>query len=369
MADDVKKLKKAMDKEFLGFKANQLGTTYKSVNDYLTDNGKVESGSAVYNRRVAAYNQYATQWKSNLNEAGVQSGKLIPAYQEQIQKMYPELAAYINESPELQKIFRDAVTSPVPIAATVLQARIRATPFWDTVTQSRAAFDLGTEATRQAAVSEKATAAVGYAQSLGVSVSVTDPKIVDVASKAAREGWSDKMFQNAIGTVLTEDDGDTVALRQGYTGTQITAAMKKWGYPMTGTAKQAFTNDWVTKIATGGESLETLNTYLKEQAKTWFPAFKDQFDGGRTFADVAQPYAQIAANTLEKDVNGIDWSDPIYSVALNQGPEKGGVPMSFNDWATKLRTDSAYGWNSTQQANQLAHQIGAALVKGFGKVR
>lgn len=369
MANDMKKLKSAMDKEFLGFKANQLGKTYKSLEAYLTNDGQAEPGSAVYRRRVAAYNQFSEEWKKNLNQAGVQSGKLLPAYQEQIQKMYPELAAYINESPELQKIFRDAVTSPVPIAATVLQARIRATPFWNTVTQSRSAFDLATDATRQAAVAEKTSQAVAYAQSLGVSVSASDPKVVDVASKAAREGWSERMFQNAIGAVLTEDDGDTVALRQGYMGTQVSGTMKKWGYPTTGTAKQSFTNEWVTKIATGGESMETLNTYLKEQAKTWFPSFAEQFDAGRTFSDVVQPYAQIAANTLEVDMDGIDWSNPIYSVALNQGPDKGGTPMSFNDWATKLRTDSVYGWNSTQQANQLAHQIGSALVRGFGKVR
>jgi hypothetical protein len=362
-------LKSALDKEFLGFKANQLGKTYKNLADYLTDGGKADVGSPVYNRRMAAYNQFSTQWKGNLNEAGVQSGKLLPAYQQQIEKMYPELAAYINQSPELQKIFRDAVTSPVPVSATVLQARMRATPFWDTLTQARSSFDLATEATRQAAVTEKTTQAVSYAQSLGVSVSASDPKVVDVATKAAREGWSERVFQNAIGAVLTEDDGDTVALRQGFMGTQVNGTMKKWGYPTTGTARQSFTNEWVTKIATGGESLETLNTYLKEQAKTWFPSFAEQFEAGRTFSDVVQPYAQIAANTLEMDMDGIDWSNPIYSAALNQGPEKAGAPMSFNDWATKLRTDSVYGWNSTQQANQLAHQVGAALVKGFGKVR
>lgn len=369
MAEDVKKLKRAMDKEFLGFKANQLGKTYKSLDAYLTDNGAAEKGSQAYNRRVAAYTQFSVQWKANLNEAGVQSGKLIPAYQEQIQKMYPELYAYINESPEIQKIFRDAVVSPVAISPTVLQAQIRATPFWQTVTQSRSAFDLGTDASRQAAIDTKSADVVAYAQSLGVSVSATDPKIIDIATKAARENWSDKMFQNAVGTMLTEDDGDTVALRQGYTGTQISAAMRKWGYPMTGTAKQTFTNEWVTKIASGGESLETLNTYLKDQARSWFPSFAAQFDAGRTFADVAQPYAQIAANTLEKDVNSIDWSDPMYSVALNQGAEKGNAPMSFNDWSTRLRTDSAYGWNSTDQANQLAHQIGTSLVRAFGRVR
>jgi hypothetical protein len=369
MANDVKKLKAAQDKEFLNFKANQLGVRYKTVQDYFTDNGKVNSSSAVYRRRVAAYGTYSTEWKANLNEAGVQSGKLLPTYQTQIEKMYPELAAYMRQYPELQKIFRDAVTSPVPVAEGVLNAKMRGTSFWQTLTDSRVAWDTATDASREQMTQETSVYIRGIGQRAGVNLQETDPKVRDLAVKAKREGWSEQMISDAVGAMLVADDEDVVQLRAGFLGTQVNDTLNNYGYPGRATTRQSFVNDWVTKIATGAESTETLQTYLKEQAKVWYPSFTAEFEAGRTFKQVVDPYARIAASTLEKDQESIDWSDPLYSVALNQGPEKQNSPMSFADWTKKLRSDSAYGWNNTQQANDLAMQVGSSLVRAFGKVR
>lgn len=369
MASDVKKLKAAQDKEFLNFKANQLGVKYKSVNDYFTDNGKVKKDSAVYRRRVAAYGKYSTEWKANLNEAGIQSGALLPTYQQQIEKMYPALAAYMKQYPELQKIFRDAVTSSVPISEGVLDARMRGTSFWQTLTDSRVAWDTATDASREQMTQETAVFIRGIAQKSGVSWQDTDPKVRDLAVQAKREGWSDQMIADAVGGMIVGDDEDVVQLRSGYLGTQVNDLLSNYGYQGRGATRQSYVNEWVNKIASGSESTETMQSFLKEQAKTWFPSFAKQFEEGRTFKQVVAPYEQIASNTLEKDPSSIDWSDPLYSVALNQGAEKQNAPMSFADWSKKLRTDSAYGWNTTQQANDLARQVGASLLRAFGKVQ
>lgn len=369
MADEIKKLKKAMDKEFVGFKSNQLGKTYKTVQDYLTDGGKVPVNSLVYNRRMAAYNNYATEWKANLNDAGIQSGKLLPEYQKQIEKMYPALAAYMSQYPELQDIFRKAVTSPVPVSVQVLNAQMRGTKFWQTLTDSRVAYDTATDASKQQMRDQMAAKVTGIGQNVGVTLDPNSQKFQSLVVDAVREGWTDAMLGNAIGKLATSDSDEMVRLREGLVGTKVTQALNTWGYPATGDARTQFTNDWVTKIATGAESTETLNTYLKDQAKQWFPSFSQQFDNGQTFKDVVSPYASIAASTLEKDVNSIDWTNPLYSRALNQGPDKNNAPMSFSDWQNALRTDEAYGWNSTQQANDLAQQIGATFARAFGKVR
>ncbi len=369
MANETKKLKAAQDKEFLGFKANQLGVTYKTVKDYLTDNGKVGADSAVYRRRAAAYNKFSTEWKANLNEAGIQSGKLLPTYQTQIEKMYPELAAYMKQYPELQKIFRDAVTSPVPVSPQILNARMRGTSFWQTLTDSRVAWDTATDATREQMKNETVIFIRTIGQKSGIPLQDTDPKVQDLAVKAKREGWSEQMIADAVGAMLVADDEDVVRLRTGFLGNQVNATLNEYGYPTRGQTRTNFVNDWVSKIATGAESTETMKSYLQQESKKWFPSFSDQFDAGRTFKEVVSPYEQIAANTLEKDPNSIDWSDPLYSVALNQGPDKQNAPMSFADWTRKLRNDTAYGWNSTQQANDLAKQVGVALTRAFGKVR
>jgi hypothetical protein len=369
MVDDVKKLKKSLDKDFIGFKNNQLTKSYKNVNGYLTDNGKVPVGSAVYNRRMAAYNKFSTEWKENLNEAGVQSGKLLPAYQQQIEKMYPSLAAYMKQYPELQQIFRDAVTSPTPPSAQILDTRMRGTSFWQTLTDSSVEFDTANDATRQQMVDGELLKIQTLAQSSGVKIDINEAKFKDLAVKSKREGWTDQMVSNALGGLLVEDDEDSIQLRQGLVGTKVNQTLDTWGYPSSRNTRQTFVNDWVSKIATGAESNETLQTYLKEQAKVWYPSFAAEFESGRTFKQVVDPYARIAASTLEKDQESIDWTDPLYSQALNQGAEKGNAPMSFADWSKKLRTDATYGWNQTQQANDLAATIGRSLTRAFGKVR
>lgn len=369
MADEIQKLKKSLDKEFLGFKNNQLTKSYKSVNDYYTDGGKVPVGSVVYNRRVSAYKNFSEEWKSNLNDAGVQSGKLLPAYQQQIEKMYPSLAAYMKQYPELQQIFRDAVTSPTTVSPQILNTKMRATKFWQTLTDSAVAYDTANDATRQQMIDGSVLKIQSLAQSSGVKIDVNEAKFKDLAVKSVREGWTDQMISNGLGSLLIEDDSDTVQLRQGLVGTKVNETLDTWGYPTRGSKRQEFTNDWISKIATGAESTETLKTYMKEQAKSWYPSFANEFESGRTFKQIIDPYARIAANTLEKDQESIDWTDPLYSQALNQGPEKANAPMSFSDWSRKLRTEASYGWNQTQQANDLAHQIGYSLTRAFGKVR
>jgi hypothetical protein len=369
VANELKKLKTAMDKEFTNFKNNQLNKSYKNLNDYLTDGGRVSPSSAAYQRRQANYNKFSTQWRDNLQTSGVASGKILPMYEQQIEKMYPELAVYMRQYPELRKIFRDAVTSPTPPSGAMLNAKLRGTTFWQSLTDSRVAYDTATEASKQQMVDTMNSKVVSISQGVGVSLDLNNPKVKDLSIQAIRGGWTDQMLSNAVGTMLLEDDETTVQLRTSFLGTQIQGTLNKWGYPTGGQGRQDFANEWVAKIATGQESQNTFETYLKNQAKTWFPSFADQFEAGRSFKEIVSPYEQIAASTLEKDPNDIDWSDPLYSQALNQGAEKNNAPMSFSDWTKKLRTDSAYGWNSTQQANDLARQIGMSLTRAFGKVR
>lgn len=369
MDKELKKLKRAMDKEFIGFKNNQMNKSYKNLNDYLTDGGRLSVGSAAYLRRSRNYDNFAGQWREGLENAGVESGKILPVYEQQIEKMYPELAVYMREYPELQQIFRDAVTSPTPPSASMLNAKLRGTTFWQSLTESKVRFDTATEASKQQMIDEMNLRVTSIAQGVGVSVDAANPKIKDLSVQAIRGGWTDQMLSNALGTMLLEDDETTLQLRTGFLGSRIQKTISDWGYPVRGQGRQDFANDWITKIATGQESEQTFQSYMKEQAKTWFPSFSQQFDEGRTFKEIVAPYEQIASATLEKDPESIDWTDPIYSQALNQGPERNNAPMSFSEWTKKLRTDSAYGWNTTQQANDLAHTIGMSLTRAFGKVR
>lgn len=367
--DELKQLNTKMRKDFLARKNKQLGTSYKSINEYLTDGGKMGESSAVYARRSAAFSQFKTTWNSNLMDYAVATGKMSPSYESKVREMYPSLAGYLDQSPELSKIFRDAVTSPTPPTDQVLRARLQGTKFWQTLTQSKVAWDTATDAERQAALDSKVNEVITIGQNLGVSLNPKDGRVVQLATDAARLGWDATHLQNAVGGMALADSEENQMLRNGQIGRTVSTMLNQYGYPSKGDNRTSTITEWVSKIAQGQESPETLRTYLTTQAKQWYPSFANDFDMGRTFQDVIDPYAQIAASTLEKPKESIDWTDPIYSRAINQGPEKNNMPMSIAEWQKTLRTDAAYGWNETQQANDLALQIGSTLARAFGRVR
>lgn len=369
MAEELKSLQKDLNSKFLASRNETLGTKYKSLKAYLTDNGNVQPGTPVYARRQAAYNKFGTQYKTDLETAAINSGMKNPAYEDTIREMYPELAAYFDEYPAVRSIFIDAVTAPNPPSATILRSRLAGTDFWQTLTDTKVKWDTGTQAFRDAALSEKSLKVVQIAQGLGVSLSQDDDRVKSVATDAARLGWSDASLANAVGKLIAGDTGDMAELRSGYLSTKVNAQFNDYGYVSKGQRRAEAVNEWVSKIATGAESLQTLQTYLTEQAKVLYPSFTKDFEAGRTFKQVVAPYADVAATVLEKDAASIDWSDPLYSVALNQGPQADNKPMSLSEWQRKLRSDAAYGWNQTQNANDLARQIGSTLARAFGKVR
>lgn len=369
MAEELTAIQKDLNRKFLASRNETLGTKYKSLKAYLTDNGKVEPNTPVYDRRQAAYNKFGQTYKQDIQKAAVETGMVAPAYEQTIREMYPELATYFDEYPAVRTIFVDAVTSPNPPSATILRSRLAGTPFWQTLTESKVKWDTGTEAFREGALNEKSLKVVQMGQQLGVTLAQDDARVRSIATDAARLGWSDATLTNAVGKLITGDTGDMAELRSGYLGQQVNKAFGDYGYVAQGQRRAENVNQWVNKIATGAESLQTLQTYLTDQAKILYPSFTKDFEAGRTFKQVVAPYADVAANVLEKDAGTIDWSDPLYSVALNQGPQADSKPMSLTEWQRKLRTDASYGWDQTQNANDLAQQIGTTLARAFGKVR
>jgi hypothetical protein len=109
--------------------------------------------------------------------------------------------------------------------------------------------------------------------------------------------------------------------------------------------------------------------YVKEQAKSLHPGLASAIDRGVTVKAYVDPYAQVAAQTLDVSPDSIDFvHDPKYQKALFQKDPKTGenTAMSLADWGTYLRTLPDYA--KTRGANQMAAQFGNSLLQTFGKV-
>ena len=133
--------------------------------------------------------------------------------------------------------------------------------------------------------------------------------------------------------------------------------------------------DMIAASATGkaygpsGETItqDTLRNKAKNYAKALYPHLMQQIDAGMTLADVFEPYKDRAAQILEKPVTAFDMNDPLFMRAL-KADEKG-QQMSMGEWERTIKSDAKYGYQYTQEANDIAQSMGLYIARAFGKIK
>jgi hypothetical protein len=107
-----------------------------------------------------------------------------------------------------------------------------------------------------------------------------------------------------------------------------------------------------------------------EQAKSLFPGLTSALDQGVTVRQYAEPYLQIAQQELGTNINAISLTDPKWNAAVNQIDPKTGqrVSMNLSDWTSKIRSDSQYGYDTTEQARTRAAQLSTQLTNMMGAI-
>ena len=127
--------------------------------------------------------------------------------------------------------------------------------------------------------------------------------------------------------------------------------------------------EWSKKVLSGEVPETAFQEYLRQQAKSLFPALAGAIDSGVTVETYAAPYREIAAQTLEINPNEVNFMDPKWSRALVQvGKDGQRGSMTLYDWQNLIKTDAAYGWDRTNQARTQASQISERLLETFGRV-
>lgn len=107
----------------------------------------------------------------------------------------------------------------------------------------------------------------------------------------------------------------------------------------------------------------TLTQRFQQNALSLFPYLKEQLQSGQTVADVADPYKQMMANTLEIDSAGIKNNDPTVLKALQSKDANGNQGlMPLYQFQNQLYSDPR--WMATDNAHQtLTDAAGTVLAK------
>ena len=104
---------------------------------------------------------------------------------------------------------------------------------------------------------------------------------------------------------------------------------------------------------------------VQEQAASLFPVFADQIRAGASAYDMASPYINLMAQTLEISPSAITLDDPYIRQALG-GFDPNGKPSAMNLWdfQRKLRSDPR--WMNTNFAQNQVTGIADQMMQMFG---
>lgn len=197
-----------------------------------------------------------------------------------------------------------------------------------------------------------------------IGAPLTAAQINDLSDKQNRLGWTDAQIQEAVAGQFRYTSGKAATGQGGGQVANLKALADEYLVPLS----DVTLSQWAQKMLTGQASEQTFTAYLTEQAKSLFPAITAALDSGISVRQYFEPYAQLAARTLEVAPESIDLNDPKWFKALGQVDDKGNRSvMSLTEWSDYVRRDPQY--RKTKQATATAAETAELIGREMGVVR
>ena len=285
--------------------------------------------------------------------------KLSP---EELASNYGWSVAFLDHNPELKRLFDQAVKGTWTPGK--FQAEIRNTKWWQSTSET-ARQTQALKASDPATYNANLTAARMQVQMLASEVGAAIPsgQLGKIAESVLSAGLDENGIRNILGGYVNFTKSGTMTGEAGmheYTMRQYAASM---GVKVSDQALKNQAALVVRKLAT----TQDFEEQLREQAKSAFPAYSAQIDGGQTMMDIATPYMQTMSQELGIPSTGITLQDPMIKSALN-GLNQDGKPSgkTLLDFTTSLRNDPR--WGKTQVAQDQAMTAGRKVLTDMGMI-
>lgn len=273
--------------------------------------------------------------------------------------------ALLNSSPELQKLFRQAVKNgwTGPRFAAELQDTSwfqKHAASWRTNEIQR----LTDPATWNAARKSNRATVEDAAAKMGAVL--TGPQMKRLADDAMALGWTEAQMQNHLGEYIKlQKTGPNSGMYGGNAGQQYTAlkqAALRNGYEI----PKGSIDQWLGSIAKGDSTVDDYAQMMRRQAAAAYPSLKDELLAGADLDDLAAPYRQTMSRLLEIPPERIDLNDTTLRKGLSQKDSKGNhTTMPLYDYEDEIRKDSR--WQYTQNAKDSIMSRVLKIGQNFGK--
>ncbi len=291
-----------------------------------------------------------------------------PLEREKLAAEYKQAIGIIYAVPEIQPIFEKAVKQGWAVSEFI--AKVRSSD-WYLANNEYSRLGWAAESIGGADWLAKQQDARSAVQSRATQrgASLTPAELDALARRFIYEGWDqptrtgllDKALSEEI-TYLPDDRG-----KAGFKGEagNFVDRLKNAAYANGLT----YSDGWYQAAARAVNSdLGTEEDYLREiteqAAGKWAP-WAQKIRGGMSAYEIASPYINEMAQTLELSPVNITLDDPFISQALMGIDDKGNAaPMSLWDFKRKLRNDPR--WMNTDQAQNQVSGTASAVMRMFG---
>lgn len=288
--------------------------------------------------------------------------------QETMAAQYGWALSVLRSNPELSKLFDRAVKDS--FTAPMFVAQLRNTKWYKT----------RGEPARQLEVLAKADPAE-YARRLKQQASIIadqyyamtgrkmgGPTSFHFAKTALTFGFNEGEIRDLVGGAVKTQG----IMKTGLGGTlgeaerQLRQAAEDYGLDF---GPAAFASQ-LNNIARQTTDVTAIIDNYREMAKSRYAGFAEQLDSGMTIRDLAEPYKQLMAKTLELSDRSIGVSDKSIQKALTYRPPAGkgkvGPPQPMAMWQFEADLKNDPRWNKTQNAQDSIMAAGRKVLSDMG---
>lgn len=213
-----------------------------------------------------------------------------------------------------------------------------------------------------AGLQSKTMAANVIATSTSLGINLNPTEIAWYTEFAQSQGWDLPTLTRAILDTHNQKRFHAGTVESTKSSLQATAA----NYGVKIGDDNAF--DWASKIATGRATTDGFEEWARNHARGTYPGLEKELDAGMTVRQIADPYMQIASDTLGVNPATMSLTDPKWQRALQGRDANGNVtgPMTTQDWTRHIMSDAQYGYASSANGQSAALQLRDSLAKTFG---
>jgi len=265
--------------------------------------------------------------------------------------------------PEVQGIFHDAAQAAASGSAWTadqFQSRLVGTQWWQHTSDTARQYTwtkIIDPAAAQQQWNQTAFKVMQQFQQLGIT-GKSLAQAGHLADQAIMGGWSDAQLQWAIANQPGAGYGPGAV---NTAMAQVHKTAQDYGITISNQAAQ----HWGVQIAGGMKDTNAFEDYARYQAMLNHPYWARQLETGSTTRQLADPWIQQAAQTLEISPDSIDITNPKWQFTTKDA-HGNATPMSVAQWHVHLMQDPQYGWDHTQNAKDAAFGIVDQIQTAFG---